>query len=103
MLRNWVQRGGPWTGSKGVVHGPGLDVLYTSDYFDICKAFFLVDVCYASNLKGAAATQSYVRRPLACCMLIKAKMAESGDFEDGDLELPEDVDDEGGLIRYYFF
>ena len=25
-----VQRGGPWTGSKGVVHGPGVHVLYTS-------------------------------------------------------------------------
>ena len=23
MLRNWVHRGGPWTGSKEVVHGPG--------------------------------------------------------------------------------
>ena len=22
-LRNWVHRGGPWTGSKEVVHGPG--------------------------------------------------------------------------------
>ena len=48
-------------------------------------------------------TAEVLRLPLACCMLIKAKMAESGDFEDGDLELPEDVDDEGGLIRYYFF
>ena len=28
-------------------------------------------------------------------------MAESGDLEDGDLELPEEVDDEEGLIRYY--
>ena len=26
-----VQRGGPWTGSTGVVHGPGVHVLYTSD------------------------------------------------------------------------
>ena len=26
-----------------------------------CKAFFLVDVCYASNLVGAAAIHSYVR------------------------------------------
>ena len=25
-----VQRGGPWTGSTGVVHGPGVHVLYTS-------------------------------------------------------------------------
>ena len=25
-----------------------------------CKAFFVVDVCYASNLIGAAAIQSYV-------------------------------------------
>ena len=25
-----VQRGGPWTGSTGVVHGPGVYVLYTS-------------------------------------------------------------------------
>ena len=32
-----------------------------TDNFDICKAFFLVDVCYASNLKGAAAIQGYVR------------------------------------------
>ena len=23
MLRNWVHRGGPWIGSKEVVHGPG--------------------------------------------------------------------------------
>ena len=28
---------------------------------------------------------------LACCMSIKAKMAESGNLEDGDLELPEEV------------
>ena len=26
-----VQRGGPWTGSTGVVHGPEVHVLYTSD------------------------------------------------------------------------
>jgi len=25
------------------------------NYFDICKAFFHVAVCYASNLKGVAA------------------------------------------------
>ena len=25
-----VQRGGPWTGSTGVVHGPGVHVLYMS-------------------------------------------------------------------------
>ena len=25
-----VQGGGPWTGSTGVVHGPGVNVLYTS-------------------------------------------------------------------------
>ena len=25
-----IQRGGPWTGSTGVVHGPGVHVLYTS-------------------------------------------------------------------------
>ena len=25
-----VQRGGPWTGSTGVVHGPGVHVLHTS-------------------------------------------------------------------------
>ena len=25
-----VQRGGPWTGSTGVVHGPGVHVLYAS-------------------------------------------------------------------------
>ena len=25
-----VQRGGPWSGSKEVVHGPGVHVLYTS-------------------------------------------------------------------------
>ena len=30
-------------------------------------------------------------------------MAESGDLEDGDLDFPEEVDDEEGLIRYYFF
>ena len=30
MLRNWVHRGGPRTGSKGVVHGPGAHVLHTS-------------------------------------------------------------------------
>ena len=30
-------------------------------------------------------------------------MAESGDLEDGDLELPEEEEDEEGLIRYYFF
>ena len=33
----------------------------TGSYFDICKAFFLVDVCYASNLEGAAAIHSYIR------------------------------------------
>ena len=27
-----VQRGGPWTGSTGVVHGPGVHVLYTSGW-----------------------------------------------------------------------
>ena len=27
---------------------------------NICKAFFLVDGCYASNLEGAAAIHSYV-------------------------------------------
>ena len=32
-----------------------------TDNFDICNAFFLDDVCYASNLKGAAGIQSYVR------------------------------------------
>ena len=26
-----------------------------------CKAFFLVDVCYLSNLEGSAAIHSYVR------------------------------------------
>ncbi|KAK2566452.1 hypothetical protein P5673_009971 [Acropora cervicornis] len=36
-------------------------------------------------------------------MSIKAKVAESGDLEDGDLELPEEKKDEEGLIRYYFF
>ena len=25
-----VQRGDPWTGSTGLVHGPGVHVLYTS-------------------------------------------------------------------------
>ena len=30
-------------------------------------------------------------------------MAESRDLEDGDLELPEEEEDEEGLIRYYFF
>ena len=34
-------------------------------------------------------TAEVLRRPLACCMSVKAKMAESGDFEDGDLKLPE--------------
>ena len=29
-------------------------------------------------------------------------MAESVDLEDGDLELPEEEEDEEGLIRYYF-
>ena len=48
-------------------------------------------------------TAEVLRRPLACCMSIKAKMAESGDLEDEDLKLPEEVDDEEGLIRYYFF
>ena len=30
-------------------------------------------------------------------------MVESGALEDGDLELPEEEEDEEGLIRYYFF
>ena len=30
-------------------------------------------------------------------------MVESGDLEDGDLELSEEEEDEEGLIRYYFF
>ena len=25
-----VHKGGPWTGSTGVVHGPGVHILYTS-------------------------------------------------------------------------
>ena len=29
-------------------------------------------------------------------------MAESGDLEDGDLELPEEEENEEGLIRYHF-
>ena len=29
------------------------------------KAFFLVDVCYLSNLEGAAAIHSYVRLPIS--------------------------------------
>lgn len=40
---------------------------------------------------------------MACCMSIKATMAESGDFEDRDLELPEGEEDAEGLIPYYFF
>ena len=48
-------------------------------------------------------TAEVLRRSLACCMSIQAKMAESGDLEDGDLELPEEKEDEEGLIRYYFF
>ncbi|XP_078372629.1 uncharacterized protein LOC144656265 [Oculina patagonica] len=36
-------------------------------------------------------------------MSVEAKMAESEDSEDGDLELPEEEEDEEGLIRYYFF
>ena len=40
---------------------------------------------------------------LACCMSITAKMAESGDLEDGDLELPEEEEDKEGLIWCYFF
>ena len=35
-------------------------------------------------------------------MSIKVKMAESGDLEDEDLGLPEEEEDEEGLIRYYF-
>ena len=31
-------------------------------------------------------------------MAIKAKMAESGDFEDGDLGLPEEEEDEACII-----
>ena len=48
-------------------------------------------------------TAEVLRRPLACCMSIKAKIVESGDLEDGDSELPEEEEDEEGLIRYYFF
>ena len=44
-----------------------------------------------------------LRRPLTCCMSIKAKIVESGDLEDGDLELPEEEEDEEGLIRCYVF
>jgi len=36
-------------------------------------------------------------------MSITAKMAESGDLEDGDLELPEEEEDKEGLIWCYFF
>ena len=36
-------------------------------------------------------------------MSIKAKIVESGDLEDGDLELPEEEEDEEGLIRCYVF
>ena len=48
-------------------------------------------------------TAEVLRRSLACCMSIKAKMVESEDLEDGDLELSEEEEDEEGLIRYYFF
>ena len=41
--------------------GPSMKYRNTGNYFDICKAFFLVDVCYASNLEGAAAIHSYTR------------------------------------------
>ena len=47
-------------------------------------------------------TAEVLRRSLACCLSIKGKMVESGDLEDGDLELPEEEEDEEGLIRYYF-
>ena len=36
-------------------------------------------------------------------MSIKAKIVESGVLEDGDLELPEEEEDEEGLIRFYVF
>ena len=39
----------------------GRSMKYRNTDNGICKALFLVDVCYASNLKGAAAIQSYVR------------------------------------------
>jgi len=48
-------------------------------------------------------TAEVLRRSLACCMSIKAKMAEPGDPEDGDPELPEEEEDEEGPIRHYFF
>ena len=48
-------------------------------------------------------TAEVLRRPLACCMTIKAKMVESGDLEDGDLELPEEEEDEEGLHSVLFF
>ena len=34
-----VQRGGSWTGSTGVVHGPGVHVLYTSTTQKISVVF----------------------------------------------------------------
>ena len=34
-----VQRGGPWTGSTGVVHGPGVHVLDTSLEFSLLVLF----------------------------------------------------------------
>ena len=36
----------------------GRSMKYRNTDNGICKAFFLVDVCHASNLKGAAAIQS---------------------------------------------
>ena len=37
-----VQRGGPWTGSTGVVHGPGVHVLYTSVGRSVVKKWFVL-------------------------------------------------------------
>ena len=36
----------------------------------MCKAFFLIDVWYASNLKGAAAIQSYVRLSISVALVM---------------------------------
>ena len=45
-----VQRGGPWTGSTGVVHGPGVHVLYTSplDRFPINTLSRFTDFVFIS-------------------------------------------------------
>ena len=39
---------------------------------------------------------------VACRLRQRWQMTESGDLEDRDLELPEEEEDEEGVIRYYF-